>query len=424
MRLNWRPSNVFYGWWIVGACFLISLYTGGVIFYGFTAVFEPIADEFGWSYAQISLASSLRGLEIGLLAPLVGLLVDRWGPRRLILGGVTIAGLGLLLLSYTTSLGMFYGAFALVAIGLSSCSSTVLMTTVANWFHKKVGIASGITMCGFGASGLLIPLVVRLIDTFGWRTAITTLGLGMLGIGWPLSLLIRHKPEQYGYLPDGATASAVIPDGDSAPAQTVERDIGVIGIKQALKSSTFWHISLAIMCQFMVVNAVVTHLMPYLSSIGISRITSGFIASALPLLSIAGRLGFGRLGDSFDSKRIAAITFALMTLGLISFEYISSGQIWLFVPFLLLFTAGYGGANPIRSILLAEYFGRSNFGAIYGFMMGIGMMGSIAGAPLAGWVFDNWGSYQGLWLALAGLTVVALIVIATTPSVNTSYPTG
>ena len=79
MRLNWRPSSVFYGWWIVGACFLIALYMGGVIFYGFTAIFEPIANEFGWSYTQISLALSLRGLEIGLLAPLIGLLVDRWG---------------------------------------------------------------------------------------------------------------------------------------------------------------------------------------------------------------------------------------------------------------------------------------------------------------------------------------------------------
>jgi len=421
MFLNWRPANIFYGWWVVGACFLITLSVSGVIFYGFTAVFEPIADEFGWSYTQISLALSLRGLEIGLLAPLVGLLVDRWGPRRLILSGVTITGLGLVLLSYATSLGMFYGAFALVAMGMSGCSSTVLMTAVANWFRKKVGMASGITLSGFGASGLLIPLVVRLIDTFGWRTAIAALGLGILGIGLPLSLLIRHKPEQYGYLPDGAATSAEIPDGDLAPAQTAKEDIGA---KQALKSSTFWHISLAFMCHFMVVSAVVTHVMPYFSSIGITRITSGFIASAIPLLSIAGRLGFGWLGDRFNSKLTAVIAFALMTLGLISFEYTSSGQIWLLVTFLLLFTAGYGGLNSMRSILLSEYFGRSNFGAIYGCIVGVAMIGNIAGAPLAGWVFDNWGSYQYTWLAFAGLTAVAVIVVATTPPVNTSYPTG
>ena len=87
MYLNWKLSKVFYGWWVVSACFLISLYLGGVVILGFTAFFEPIANEFGWSYAQISLAASLRGMEVGLLAPVLGLLVDRWGPRRLIFGG-------------------------------------------------------------------------------------------------------------------------------------------------------------------------------------------------------------------------------------------------------------------------------------------------------------------------------------------------
>ncbi|MBA7584611.1 L-lactate transporter [subsurface metagenome] len=406
---------MFYGWWIVGVCFLIALYVGGVIFYGFTAIFEPIANEFGWSYAQISLASSLRGLEVGLLAPLMGLLVDRWGPRRLIFGGVTIASLGLVLLSYTTSLGMFYGAFTLVAIGMSGCSSTVLITTVANWFHNKVGLATGITMCGFGASGLLIPLVVRLIDMSGWRPAIVILGLGMLGIGLPLSLLVRRRPAQYSYLPDGEANDAVTPDRGLASGQTVKGDIGA---KQALKSSTFWHISLAVMCQFMVVSAVATHVMPYLSSIGIARTTAGFVASAIPLLSITGRLGFGWLGDKLDNRQITAVGFAMIGLGLLSFAYISPGGMWLLVPFLSLFAVAYGGNNTTRGVLLRKYFGRSNFGTIYGFMMGIAMIGTIAGAPLAGWVFDNWGSYQGIWFAFAALAVVALIVIATTPPVN------
>ncbi len=93
MPLNWKPSKVFYGWWIVGACFLIAAYTGGTIFFGFTALFEPIANEFGWSYTQISLAASLRGAEVGLLAPLIGLFIDRLGPRRLAFGGAILLGL-------------------------------------------------------------------------------------------------------------------------------------------------------------------------------------------------------------------------------------------------------------------------------------------------------------------------------------------
>ncbi len=87
MDSNQKRSKVFYGWYIVGACVFIALYTGGIVHFGFTAVFEPIAEEFGWSYAQVSLAFSLRGFEMGLLAPVTGLLVDRWGPRKLIFGG-------------------------------------------------------------------------------------------------------------------------------------------------------------------------------------------------------------------------------------------------------------------------------------------------------------------------------------------------
>ena len=128
MIRNSNPFKIFYGWWIVIASFLVALYTGGVIYYGFTAFFEPIAKEMGWSYTQISLAASLRGLEVGLLAPLVGILADRWGPRKVLFGGILITAAGLFLLSSASSLFTFYVAFALLAIGLSACSVAVLLT--------------------------------------------------------------------------------------------------------------------------------------------------------------------------------------------------------------------------------------------------------------------------------------------------------
>jgi MFS family permease len=182
VHLNRKPGRVFYGWWVVGAAFLISLYVGGVVHYGFTTIFQPIANELGWSYTQISFAASLRGLEMSLLAPFTGMLVDRWGPRRLIFFGGIITALGLILLSSVTSLGMFYAAFVLIAIGMSACSMTVLMTAVANWFRKSVGIASGIAVSGFGFGGLVIPLMVRLIDTYQWRTTVTMLAFGMVAV--------------------------------------------------------------------------------------------------------------------------------------------------------------------------------------------------------------------------------------------------
>lgn len=416
-NLDWKPRRVFYGWWIVVACFFISLYVGGVVFYGFTTLIEPLADDFGWSYTQISFAASLRGMEMGILAPLVGMLVDRWGPRRLLFGGLIITSLGLMLLSRTTSLGMFYGAFVLMAIGMSTCSSTVLMTAVANWFRRKIGIATGIMICGYGFSGLLIPVIVNLIDTYEWRMTLALLTIGLLAICLPLSLLVRHKPEQYGYQPDGEAENTVILNNSLAKAKVDEVNVGT---KQAVKSRTFWHIALALMCQFIILSAVITHVMPYLSSIGFTRAISGLMAAGIPLASIGGRLGLGWLGDKVDKRRVAAGAFALMCGGLLCFGFISAGDTWLLVTFLILFGIGYGGNNTLRASLIREFFGRKNFGAIHGLMIGVMALGSIAGPPLAGYVFDNWGSYQPIWFVFAGLAIAALLSVITTPPVSST----
>jgi sugar phosphate permease len=412
--LNWKPSKIFYGWWVVSGGFLISLLLGGFVILGFTAFFEPIAEEFDWSYAQISLAVSLRGAEVGLLAPLMGLLVDRWGPRRLVFVGTILIGLALIFLSRITSLGMFYGAFFLLAISDSACSPTVTMTAVANWFRKKVGIATGITACGFALGGLLIPIIVKLIDIFDWRKAIFILGLSMWVIGSPLSLLFRHKPEQYGYVPDGEESNAVIYDQGSSPAQTYEVDIRA---KQALKTRAFWHIGLASALQLLAISAVLVHVMPYLSNAGIIRSTSALVAMAMPLTSIIGRLGSGWLGDRFNKTQVAAGLFALMSMGLVCFNYVANEGAWLLFLFVILFGIGWG-STILRTALVREYFGRKRFGTILGFMMGITGLGIILGPLFAGWVFDNWGSYHAAWLVLACLALIGTVIMATTPSVN------
>ncbi len=421
MIWNRNPFKIFYGWWIVGASFFIALYVGGVVFYGFTAFFEPIANETGWSYTQISLAASLRGLEIGLLSPFVGILADRWGPKRLIFGGVFITVAGLLLLSSARSLIMFYGAFALLAIGVSACTVTVLLTAVANWFRRKMGIASGIAIAGFGFSGLLIPVIVRLIAAYDWRTAVNILALGMIVMILPLSLLFRHRPEQYGYFPDGQKQGTVAYPDDSDPSQVVEVEVRA---KQALKSGTFWRLALSRMYHMMMVAAVVTHVMPYLSSVGISRSRSGLVATVIPLMSIIGRLGSGWLGDKFDRRLVATTSFIMIGSGVLCFAYVSAKSIWLLVPFLVLMGIGYGSSNTLLPSLGREHFGRTNFGSIYGIMEGIGTIGGIIGPALAGWAYDNWGSYQIIWLLLAGLAIVAVISVFTISPVRATVEPG
>ena len=417
MRLNWKPSKVFYGWWIVCATFLIALYVGGVIFYGFTAIFEPIANEFGWSYTQISLAASLRGLEASLLAPIIGILVDRWGPRKLIASGAIIITLGLIMLSRTTSLGMFYGSFLLLALGMSTCSVTATMAAVVNWFQEKVGLASGIAISGFGFGGLLVPLMVKLIDMYGWRMTMAVLALGVLAIVLPLSFLFRHKPEQYGYLPDGEVEGDPTLDDGSAQSQIVEVEVKT---RQALKSSTFWHIAAAFTCHTMMVSAIITLVMPYLNSIRVAKSMSTLVATAIPLMSVGGRLGFGWLGDKFDRRRVAAIAFTLMGLGLVCFGCAPTVGIWLLVPFLILFGIGYGGSNALRPSMVRELFGRTSFGAIFGLMVGMNMVGGIIGPPLAGWALDNWGSYQNIWFVFAGIAIVAIISVLTSHPISTT----
>lgn len=416
MCLKWKLSEVFYGWWIVVACFLISVLMGGFVTLGFTAFFEPIANEFGWSYTQISLAASIRGIEVGLLAPLAGLFMDRWGTRKLAFGGIFITGLGLMLLSFTNSLGIFYGIFALVAIGYSGSSPTVVITAVANWFRKKIGIAMGIIVSGFALGGLLIPIIVKLIDLYDWRTATFILGLGVWVIGLPLSLLLRHKPEQYGYMPDGEKYSTDVTSGGRTLIQLYETGTGT---RQAMESRVFWHIAVAVTFQYIAISAVIVHIMPYLSSIGTTRSISSLVATTIPLVSISGRLSSGWLGDRFDKRRVATGAFAFMCLGLIILSCIPNTWMWMVIPFIILFSIGWGANTTMRGTFITEYFGRSHFGSIYGFMTGMVALGSIVGPILAGWVFDNRGSYQIAWLVYACLTFASAIIIATTPPVST-----
>jgi MFS family permease len=382
----------------------MALYFGALM-YGFTAFFEPITDEFGWSYTQVSLAFSLRGLEIGFLAPVMGFFVDRFGPRKLAISGTFIVGLSLILLSLTNSLVMFYSAFILFGLGAGGCTSTVLYTAVAHWFRKNVGKAMGIAACGFGAGGILIPLIVGLIDLYQWRTALIILGLGIWSLGIPLSFVLRHTPEQYGYLPDGeilAEPTSILRWEDKARKEE-------INFRKALKSGNLWTIGIVDAIRVMVCQAVVTHVMPYLSSIGMSRASATFVATSIPLLSIIGRFGFGWLGDIFDKRYVLAWTFCLFGMGILAFSYIR--VTWLIVPFVLLFPPAFGGAISVRGAIVREYFGRAHFGRLVGIILGMSAMGGVIGPSAAGWVFDSVGSYHAVWLAFSGSTVIAIVLL-------------
>ena len=417
MRSDRKQSKIFYGWIIVGAAVVIVLYTGGIVHFGFTAVFEPIAAEFGWSYAQVSLAFSLRGFEMGLLAPLIGVLVDRLGPRKLILGGSLLICAGFLLLSRVNSLAMFYTAFVFIAFGMSTCSGTVLMTAVAHWFRKNAGLASGIVASGFGLGGLIVPVITWLIDIMQWRQAMIIVGLGMLVFVLPVGLLVRHKPEQYGYLPDGAVEHG--PSEAETQPELLDEEVNV-SAKQALKGRTFWHIAIASACHSFILGAIITHMMPYLSSVEITRGLSSLVALVLPVASISGRLSSGWMINRFGSRLIFSVSFLLIMTGVLLFSFVNSATLWILVPFVITLSIGWGWSVITRITLLRDYYGRASFGAILGSVSGVMMLGNMSGAPIAGWVFDTRGSYQSAWMSFALVAALGAVLVFTAPRLKGS----
>lgn len=396
--------NIYYGWWIVISCFIINLYVSGITFFGFTAFFEPIQREFNWSYTQISLATSIRGLEMSIFAPIVGFLVDRFGSRKLLFSGTTIIGIGLILLSFTQSLPMFYLCILLISFGAGGCASVVTMTAVVIWFKKKVGLALGIMACGFGAGGLIIPVIVYLIDSSGWRLTLIFLGAGMWCLGIPLSLVVRERPEEPGLSEDESVTEL---PGTSGRKDGSEKRKGAF--LEIIRKRYFLYIVIAEAVRFMAVNAVVTHLMPYLSIMGMSRTASGAVAASLPLTSIVGRLGFGWWSDRFDKRIVWATSFFLMSSGVFAFCYVKS--FWILLLFVLLFAPGFGGGMVMRGAILQEYFGIASFGKMLGILLGFGSIGGIVGPTLAGWVFDTMGSYKPVWYGLSALSAAAIFLI-------------
>jgi len=278
-------------------------------------------------------------------------------------------------------------------------------------------MAIGIVASGFGLGGLLIPVVTKLIDVLQWRTAMVAVGIGTLVIVLPLSLVVRHKPEDYGYQPDGETSNREYLS-DTQPSRT-SLEVS-ISAKQALKRRAFWYVSIASMCQAFVVSAVLTHIMPYLGNLGITRSLSSLVALIVPITSIGGRLGSAWLCDKWGNKQVFTASYALLTMGLLLFGYISSERMWLLVPFIITLSFGWGISVTTRISLLREYFGMGSFGTILGFVSGIMMLGNITGAPVAGWVFDTWGTYQGAWLSFGVLTIVGVLLALSIPSSNST----
>ena len=195
--------KLFYGWYIVISGAVLGFVFSSIVGYGWTAFVGPMISTFGWSMAQVSLASSLRSLEIGVFNPLWGPVVDRHSPQKLMRIGVVCASLGLLILSRMHNLVMYYVGFLLAGVGSSLVTGMLPLVVISRWFRKDIGKANGLFFMGVGLGGVAVPLVVTLIDKLSWRTTLLYTAVGFFVLGLSLSFIFRSRPDDYGLEPDG-----------------------------------------------------------------------------------------------------------------------------------------------------------------------------------------------------------------------------
>jgi len=397
-----KKTGIYYGWWLILICFFIAAYVAGAVFFSFTAFIEPIVDEFSWSFTQVSLVSTIRGLEIGIFSLFIGFFVDRFGAKQLLIFGLATTGIGLLLFSRTQSLVWFFFSFVILSFGAGGCTSVVLTTIVAKWFNKNMGKALGIMVCGFGSGGLLVPGIVWMIEQLQWRTTLVILAAGLYLICLPLACLIKNEPKPGDYIPD----SELLEDQwTQQNGENSESD----NFKQSITSSTFWLFNFAEAARMVMLASVMMYIMPYLSSVGYSRTTAGFLAAATPVMSIIGRFSFGWLGDVINKRTVLIFSHSFMGLGIFALSQIQNH--WFIIPYLICFPIGYGGSMPLRGLIIKHYFGTVSIGRLLGISMGVAAMGGMAGPVLAGWTYDNYQTYQNIWYVFIGLSVISTTVI-------------
>lgn len=401
-----KINNIFYGWWIVLASFVLHFITGGAALYGFTAFFNPISSEMKWGSAAISFAFSLRSVEGGVLQPLIGIFVERIGVRKCIFFGIAIMGFSLFLLSRMTSIAIFYTGFVLLSLGFTMASGIAEYTAITNWFKKRRSLALGLLTTGFGASGLMTPVIALMISAIGWRQTMFLLCPFILVIGIPLCFVIRDRPQSFGMQPDGATRTGTHPD----PAFQVEEP--EFTLKECMKTRTFWMLLIFTSFVQFAFSTIPVQEMPHLINVGISEKMAAMTMAGYSLTSLVGRLFISWLGDIYSKKRLLMIAAIMQAIGFFIYANISSA--WMIIPFILLYGPGFGATVPLLPGIQADYFGVRSFASIRGMLSVAFAVPGILAPVFAGWIFDLYHSYTiafQIYAALAALSVVALIMI-------------
>ena len=381
------PPKWFYGWWVV----LISawgLFLGPIpiVIFSFGVFLKPLTQEFHSSRGAVSLAFTLNQAIIALGLSFAGRLLDRFGPRKVILPSTCMAGLILPLAWFCSGsiwqLYLFYLALGVAMCGVSPVS---YCDVISRWFDKHRGLALGFMMLGLGSGALIMPPAAQyLIARFGWRLSFGIVGVAILLITTPLlTLYLRERPESMGLVSDGdvnATAAFRRPDADAG-----------LSWYEARHTTTF----VLLLCAFLLVavstNACLTHIAPIVADRSASAQVAALASSLFGAGLLVGRSGSGYLLDRFFAPRVAALIFACAAAGMGLLGIAGSRALTLTAAFFI--GLGLGAEVDIMAYLISRYFGLRSFGTIYGFLFAGFVLAGGLGTYMMGATFDATGSY-------------------------------
>ena len=401
-------QGIFYGWWLTGIAAFVMVIGTVPIFQGMTAWFVVLEQQFGWNRAQLSLAFSLTRAEGTVMGPVAGYLVDKVGPRRMVLSGLLVMGVGFLLFSRVNNLWQFYGAFVLASMGAGFGTWLPMMTVLNHWFQKKRSLAMSLAMEGFALGGVfVIPVLAWSIDPaepdrLGWRATAAIIGLGLIVMAGPVSRLVRNRPEEYGEVPDGRRNNQL--RSEATGSNQGDREDGDYTWQEAIRTRAFWLITMGHAGTSIVVVTLTVHLGPMLTDLGYSLQMVAWVVSTYTGVGAVFTLIGGYIGDRVP------IHFALFVFSIVQSVAVvillAADTVPLMFLFAVVMGVGFGGRAPMTTAIRGVYFGRRAFASITGVSM-IPMNILMLAFPLfAGIMFDRVGDYVIPFTALAATSFV------------------
>jgi len=381
---------------MVGAGSGLQFLQAGLMTQAFGAYVAVLQEERGWSKTALSGAAALQQMEVAILGPILGWLIDRFGPQIWIRIGVVVFGIGLMLLSFTDTLLAFYGAFIVIALGSSLCGFFPVNVALINWFERWRARALSSMSIGLALGGTAIPIVAWSMGTFGWRATAFGSGVVMIVVGLPLAFVMRRRPEDHGETVDGIPPA---PPKEHASTSSAVRDFTA---REALRTPAFWLLSLGHGFALLVVHAVSVHAITHMNQgLGYSVAAASLVYTVLTLSQLGGVFIGWLIGDRYDKRLISAACMLAHMAALLLLTY--AANVAMVLAFAVLHGAAWGLRGPFMQALRADYFGRSAIGMILGLSFMIIVVGQVGGPMIAGIFADLTGNYR------LGFTILALL---------------